>query len=541
MSAERPKYILYRWTAQDVAGAQQKPAVIANPYGINPDEVFLASGKPPPDDKRWAARFTDGELVDLPTGKCRLPYMLEQFFVPDHVWEEAPPDLEAATIGELCQKLADRSDRYAIFAEFSSKAPAPKNAEAKRTLDARKRALAKKLFWYWKNTDYRWALLHSGVSLTTIDQAPETLAARATATPPGAPPISARLTWVLARAAPQKPVGVKPHPKKPEALPKITTIRLPAKPSWNADPAKDSPFADLPEDLRETVKRSFVDRMCAVPGASLNLNNAWTSEAQTAWDVLRRCSAQGVSLLVRTYRRIEGIDPSLKLWRQIRYLRNQWWGGSAGFKVVYESPPAVRAVLDGLFSATATPTVARDRFFYGLEHQRESSFDLAPQAADDNAELPDCDTWREVDKPKEEGVHFCVGKSDLPGHMATQARKGGEFFEADLAEPRQVSLDDIHVDWFSPVNGVDPASRKCNYLPLAAGSGTHWFQATMGIGKPTFYFSRVDKAVGDSPDRVGADFVKRWEADKWKLAVQGKAGNDGAKRYSDELDQILGR
>jgi hypothetical protein len=190
-------------------------------------------------------------------------------------------------------------------------------------------------------------------------------------------------------------------------------------------------------------------------------------------------------------------------------------------------------------ASASTPSVARDRFFYGLEHQRASSYVLAPEAVDDNAELPDCDTWREVDKPREEALHFCVGKSDLPGHMTTQAARGREFFEADLVEPRPVGQDDIHIDWFSPVDGVDPASRKCNYLPTLKGSGTHWFQASMGIGKPTFYFSRIDEALDASPGRIDADFRKRWEADRWKLAVLGKEGNEGARLYNDELDRVL--
>jgi hypothetical protein len=541
---ERPTTIPYRWTAQDA----EKPAKIANPYGINPGEVFETTGKAPPNDKRWASVFADGDVVNLPVSKCRISKMLEQFFVPGYTWQEVPPDLQASTIDELCQKLVQRSDKFAIYGDFSAKAPSPTTPEATRTAFERKNALAKKLFWYWKNTDYRWALLHSGVSLTTVNLAPETLATQATAVRPGSSEqVTGRLAWVLARATSMEPLRVKPH-AAPRSVPSPTTLRLPSKPVWNADPQPGTPFADLPEDFRETVKRSFVDRMCAVPGTSLNLDNAFWGDPQqtTAWDALQRFGPQDVNLLVRLYRRIEAIDPTMKLWRQLKYIRNEWSGGSAGVTVVYHKPSAMRACLDGLFSATVTPSVARDRFFYALEHQRPSSVDLALEALDDNAELPDCDTWREVDKPRQEACHFCVGKSDLRGHMVTPEIRRDEFFEADLVEPRHAASDSIHIDWFSPVDGVDPTARKCNYLDVLDGSGRHWMQATMGFNTPTFHFNRIrDKIAALLAPAVAArfggrieSFVTRWEGAKWKLAVRGKAGDNDALAYSAELDSI---
>lgn len=60
--------------------------------------------------------------------------------------------------------------------------------------------------------------------------------------------------------------------------PDPTTIRLPMKPAWNLDPSDTDPLKDLDPVLRETLKRSFLDRMVAVRGAHLNLDNAfWSS------------------------------------------------------------------------------------------------------------------------------------------------------------------------------------------------------------------------------------------------------------------------
>lgn len=544
--AGRPNKIPYRWTAQDGLGMGASPPALANPYGVNPGELYVATGKSPPDDKRWAKDLLDGDVIELPLRICRIPSLLDPFFVAGYTWETAPPEVEASTIGELCQKLAGLGERYAIYGDFADGAPAPRTAEERRTLGDRKRAIAKKLLEYWDNTDYRWAILHSGRSLTTIAEQPESLPLRekGKASVGGKDiEVDGKLTYVLARATPTPAVRVKPHrdgggtPRAPDP----TTIRLPTKPSWNLDPSDTDPLKDLDPVLRETLKRSFLDRMVAVRGAHLNLDNAfWSSPPpDTTWDAVRRFSAMGVNLLVHLFTRLKEADTTMGLWKQVRYVRNLWWGGSAGVKVVYYDPAAARVYLDSLLSGANGRPVARDAYIGGLEHQLAPSYTLVFGALADGVELPDCDTWREVDKPKEEGFHVCIGKSDLPGHTA-----GTEFFEVGpttVSPTRPVNQDDIHIDWFCPVSGIDPVTHKCTYLDVFSGSAEHWAQATLGIGAPIFTFHTIDRNAdrihGTSPE--ADDFLRRWEAAKWGLALRGRAGFEDSKPYYEELRAIF--
>src|SRR5688572_12284363 len=114
-------------------------------------------------------------------------------------------------------------------------------------------------------------------------------------------------------------------------------------------PPPGSPYWKLDSALRETLERSFQARAAGDPGASwilddgkrlgpheeasLNLANGfWGRSPASAWEAAQNAGPEWVSMLVRLFERMRSIDPTLALWKQIKYVRNGWWGGSAGFK-----------------------------------------------------------------------------------------------------------------------------------------------------------------------------------------------------------------
>jgi hypothetical protein len=294
-----------------------------------------------------------------------------------------------------------------------------------------------------------------------------------------------------------------------------------------------APFSTLPSDVIETLSRSFVDRLAAVPLAQSNLMFGFRANEPpppTLWDALLNLGPQAVNVLLRLFDRMKAVDPTLETWRHIQYVRNQWWGGSAGMKVVYREPAAMRACLDGLLEPSARPTVARDRFIGAIEHQSRPAALLAPKGLikywDLDQEPPDANTWREVAELGKEALHFCIGKDD--------SRSGA---------PRPAPLDDIHIDWTSPASGIRSGQNQCTYDVMVAAS--HWVQAMRGVGAPRFNFDFVRATL--SRLRAGSavswrselsDFERRWQADEWPLALRGKAGHDDAGRYADEAHEL---
>lgn len=543
MSDEIP----YRWTAQDVAAVPK----IANPYGINPGEVFKATDDPPPNDKRWASRFEDGEEVNLPLRACRVTSMLTPFTVSGYKWIELPPEIQAPTIGALCQKLADLAPLFDYFTDFSSKAPKPETD----AVAERKRQIARKLFCYWKNTHYRWAVLHSGQSPTTIDRAPETLPTAATGTrADGKVRVSGALRWVLVRDAVQNASGAPPNKPDNDDEHKVLTIVVKKAPQRVPLPPPKK-FEGLRPELVDTLGRSFVDRLLGSPLAEANLMYGFRrdeSAPQTLWEALENLGPSAVNFLVRMFKRMEGIDGSLTLWRQVKYIRNQWWGGSAGMKVVYRSPKDMRACLDGLLKPDARPTVARDKYLGSLEHQNGASVWLAPgglnrlqesKLNESDQEPPDCNTWREVDKLADEAMHFCVDKADLHNE---QTRRLAAVHQIDAEDmERTPSHDDIHIDWVSPVSGIEPGRNLCKYAPdISIG---HWFQAMVGLGQPAFHFDIVRSNI-ELTQRASqrsakaselADFQKRWDKVEWSFAVEGRSGHEKARPYAEESTRLM--
>lgn len=316
-----------------------------------------------------------------------------------------------------------------------------------------------------------------------------------------------------------------------------------------SDAPPGSPYWKLDPSLRETLERSFAARVSRERGgawiledgarlppedeAALNLANGfWGGSPASVWEALRNAGAEWVSLLVRVHERVRAIDPTLGLWRQIRYVRNGWWGGSGGFKVVYADPAGMRRLLDGLADNARGNKVARDRFFGSLEHQIESPLKVigrhvlsGPLALlRPDTPPPDAHTWREVDRPGREGLHFCVGLSDT-----TPA----------LAGTRHVKLDDIHLDWSSPVAGIGH-DRRCQYTGVIR-SLHHWAQARLHLAKPPFWFhgtGEILRSLCDPARRLPSSaaaerdaFLQEWESVQFDLAVQGTAGLAPAAAY----------
>lgn len=282
--------------------------------------------------------------------------------------------------------------------------------------------------------------------------------------------------------------------------------------------------AELEAPLREALERSLADRLAGSPGAALNLDNAfWGAPApRDLGEALSRLGPTCLNVIARIFERLRDIDPALGLWSQIRYLRNVWCGGSAGFKVVYAEPAAMRERLDGQLAGAGGRRMARDTILGGIEHQRGGLLRALVRSVPSllcGGEPLDADCWREVHEPDQEAVHVCVGK----------------------LEPRPPELDDIHLDWRSPVVGVDEATRRCRYGLLI--SVVHWSQARFGLGKPVFPFQRIDEMLAALPERhretaAWASFAARWRDARWTLAMRGSEGAREALGWLRECEAL---
>lgn len=298
-----------------------------------------------------------------------------------------------------------------------------------------------------------------------------------------------------------------------------------------------SAYAALPAPLRETIVRSFEARIAGEAGAQDNLMFGFRDPPpKTPWEALDNLGPMAVNLLMQLYDRIRGIDETGETWKQIRWIRNQWWGGSAGIKVAYWNPAEMRFHLDGLLSGRVGNRVARDKFVGALDHQSKPAHHLLHHLLDPWAEPPDADTWREIDHPMQVAVHFCVGKSDLQG--------------PETLADRAVSLDDIHLDWSSPVEGIEPDTGRCNYLEPWEGSLEHWYQAHYAHKAPIFTFERIEKEVAKARELLlGANraadlarlsnFATEWDRVKYALAVRGKPGYDDSLVHYEKLQRLL--
>ncbi len=263
----------------------------------------------------------------------------------------------------------------------------------------------------------------------------------------------------------------------------------------------------------------------ALPRAELNLDNAFwgAPEPRDLGEALTRFGPTCVNVVARIFERIRDIDPTLDLWMQIRYLRNVWCGGSAGFKVVYVEPAAMRELWT---------TTSRERAAAAWRATR-SSGDRAPAGraarlarGEHGGALPGRraarreDSWREVHRPDQEAVHLCVGKHEP---RAAGARRHPPRLEIAGGGRRR---------------GEPP-------LPVRALIGVvHWVQARFGLGKPVFPFQSIDDRVAalagrrEAPARW-AEFAARWRDARWPLALRGGDGAEEAQAWLRECDELV--
>ena len=158
--------------------------------------------------------------------------------------------------------------------------------------------------------------------------------------------------------------------------------------------------------------------------------------------------------------------------------------------------------------------MARDLLIASLEHQDGgSALEVMKREGYGMSDLfstrspSDADTWREVAGLGKEALHFCIGKR----------------------EPRIAKLDDLHLDWSSPVKGFDEATGRCDY-DFGIFGAMHYLQAMTGAGKPDDPFDLIEDRIEKKPGKGEPwdTFVERWREVKWSLAARGKAGYDEA-------------
>lgn len=160
--------IRYRWTAQDAQSAVMKAPVPPPQTEIEKDADYWKRRITPygflPEGLRAKAGAQVGKMLEINLNDgIQFPYHTWRYseerwhvFPEDTEWE-APPQkvLGCATIGELCKELqalgAAGDKKYAgiydAFKDFDSKATTIKQRE-----------LARSIFDFWDNTDYRYAV-----------------------------------------------------------------------------------------------------------------------------------------------------------------------------------------------------------------------------------------------------------------------------------------------------------------------------------------------------------------------------------------------
>ncbi|MEO7327398.1 MAG: hypothetical protein ABI193_02390 [Minicystis sp.] len=566
------KDVRYRWTAEDsrlanapkdeIVTAEGKDPPTVTPYGIHPQEqrtMLEVKSKA----QKTIAQMKEGDEVMVPLAYSTAGFEARatRFFRTGHRWEklevdgDGKPKIAAAKLGDLCNALYQSDKLRFSHYDLSNKGEA---------WDFPRRVW--KLFDHWENTDYRYAVVKSGSFSWDMDplqistEAPDADDAGKTQ----------RCLWVMAKIPEKQEALAAPSSKDAADGDKNQNpVALPAAPDYDKDP--DPPFNNLDRELLDTLKRSFKARILKYPGGgwidddgpidalketTKNLANGWWNnhtgvETKTLNEALDFMGTGLMNILVRLFDRIKAIDPSYALWRQIKYIRNGWGGGSAGYKVVYLDPPALRRILDALVDNTAGHKVARDKLVGSLDHQR-LNVALAYSGAQLDEWLgndpppPDVDTWREVDIPQEESVHFCVDKQDI-------IPAGRTCSWPPPAVVRHVSSDDIHIDWKSPVEGIEPDTKKCKYDSSFYNKAKHVTQAKWGVGVPEDRFVGMYEMLErckDSRETMKNDasfgpdldtLDQEWQAKKWGLSLAGKKGYEDALPYYDRAKALIKR
>lgn len=292
------------------------------------------------------------------------------------------------------------------------------------------------------------------------------------------------------------------------------------------DPPPGSIYWKIAPPLRRTIAKSFRQRIAGAADCSKALDNAfWGGSPTTPWEALDHIGDTELNVLCVVFERLMAKVPAL--WSHVKCIENLWYGGSCGFRCVYDDRRATEALL------ATSKTAARDRPHGAAEHQDPSRGFLRRIFTD-----ADCHCWRELGCTGTEGFHVCIATSD---HR----------------------FDNIHFDWMDPADG-ETDDGFCTYD--ASVSIPHWLQAMAGVAVPLSPFrdldarrnrvaalrSRAASAMNAPPDvaplldraqQTLGVIEPQWMADRRGLAVTGLVGRAGAQGYvarvKRQIDDVL--
>jgi hypothetical protein len=287
-------------------------------------------------------------------------------------------------------------------------------------------------------------------------------------------------------------------------------------------PSQYKAFNAMPEEVRETLYRSYIDRVVTptkpqVTGTrptlvpreycagsnfpkqlSGTLAQAWwgfdleniAEYPATFWDALMRVPLSSLNIVVIIYERMHAIDKDL--WNAIRWIRNIWVVDSAGFKCEYVNRDAMPGWYNRLSQSVCMDTKGTFQDGGGKK-----------ELLGGGQEHPGCDTWREVPRGNAEwGLHLLVGNRAMVG------RSENAFTLGNLSMANR-SLDEIHLDWIDPVKNREE-DGYCNYSYWK--SLAHLRQVEAGSGLPRSPFL-VREDIARARSLIA--FLKRAGVSSW--------------------------
>ena len=303
----------------------------------------------------------------------------------------------------------------------------------------------------------------------------------------------------------------------------------------------------IPAPVMATLQRSYDDRVAQVPGSEParvnvpkratatvcgteytaehvggNIDNAfWTGPVASFVDAVDKIHISDLNMTVIIYERTVAIstatDPSTpnRLWESIHWIRNFWIGSSAGFKCRYVDRKSQVSLYNSLARAC---------------------LDIGTSSCDH----PGCDTWRELPVGGDDkALHFLIGNN------ATTV----------LGEHDTERLDEIHLDWTSPV--TSGGGQTCSTLRIHPSSWLtpvkHVAQSIVGFGSPTSPFVFEDLAI-DAEARDNrlhrlspaerarlVELRTTWATNGRLWACQGQAGWNAATPHLQEVEALLAK
>jgi hypothetical protein len=291
----------------------------------------------------------------------------------------------------------------------------------------------------------------------------------------------------------------------------------------NYNPSTDSPYWQLPAELRQTLGDTFVaiqadnkdsEGHTPTDTGGLGLQNTFKGVAST-FDALDNIPPSIVNLYRLVFDRVMALSPTI--WEQVMWIRWGWITTSMGFGVTYKDPAAAKSTFNGV--STTTYTSGRALCF---ESRRLSQIWHR-----------DCDCWRELPpdpndaKRDPAGLHILIGD-----------------------RPKNPLVDQIHIDPIDPYkfrdnDGTCKVSLDADalaHLRQVFTSG-HEIHSPFDDLPPVLKQVRSDlnswaHDVEDEKKEVN-DFGDRWSAGDERLqACKGQAGWRFAQGKLDRLRAI---